>query len=263
MTTYDSWLGPATKNNNSDPKFGSCGVWKMASYINHSCNINAQRSFIGDMIIVRASRDLAPGTEVVFGYGMPSADGYDELQRKFRHYGFECDCAICHDYRNTSKETRLKRKRLMVEASNAIEHLVKSKTAKVEFIVKKLAACYTRPALEVPRLGLWEIQFNLAEKCIGYYDPKKAVEFGLRGLESLGFVIQGGEVPCESGTTLKVIKWGLTMPPVLKCWVILSRSYRLVAPELEAQAKAYAKITYRVCIGEDETFDKAYREFLL
>jgi hypothetical protein len=235
----------------------------VASYINHSCNINAQRSFIGDMIIVRASRDLAPDTEILTGYGMPSADGYDGLQRKFQHYGFECDCDMCQDYRDTSKETHLKRNRLVAEASEEIERITRPKTAKVEAIVKRLAACYTRPALEAPRLGLWDIQLALAEKYFIYHKPRKAVELGLKGLESLGYVIQGGGLPYESGTTLKVIQWGLMMPLVLRCWVLLSISYQLVAPELEAQAKAYAKITYRVCIGEDETFDKAYREFLL
>lgn len=151
----------------------------------------------------------------------------------------------------------------MTEASNAIERLVISRPAKVEGIVKKLAASYNRSALEVPRLGLWEIQFDLVQKYFGCYEYNKVVEWGLKGLESLGYVIHGGEIPCESGTTLKVTQWGLMMPPVLRCWVILSRSYRLVAPELEGQAKAYAKLTYRVCIGEDETFDKAYRDFLL
>lgn len=235
----------------------------MASYINHSCNINAQRSFIGDMIIVRATRDLAPDTEVVFGYDMPTADNYDRLQQKFKHYGFECDCALCQDYRDTSEEIHLKRNRYMKEAHDVLENFARFKANKVEAIMKRLAACYTKPALEVPRLGLWDIQYELAGKWLDHHQPEKVVEFGLKGLESLGYVIEGGEIPCVPGATLKVTRWGLMMPPVLRVWIILSRSYRFVAPELEDQAKAYAKLTYRICIGEDETFDKAYREDLL
>lgn len=36
----------------------------------------------------------------------------------------------------------------------------------------------------------------------------------------------------------------------------LSYAYRYVAPELVSQAEAYARISYKICIGEDETFDK-------
>lgn len=215
------------------------------------------------MIIIRASRDLAPDTEVVFGYGMPRADGYDELQQKLQHYGFECDCAICQDYRATSKEIHNKRNNLRSEAINTLKRITRLGTSRVEAIARKLAACYTRPPLEVPRLGLWDIQYRLAEKYFVFCEPKKAVELGLKGLESLGYVIKGGDIPSVPGATLKVTQWGLMMPTVLSCWIIISCSYMLIAPELEDQAKAYAKITYRVCIGEDETFDKAYREDLL
>lgn len=38
--------------------FHSCGTWIQASYINHSSTSNVRRSFIGDMMIVRAICDL-------------------------------------------------------------------------------------------------------------------------------------------------------------------------------------------------------------
>lgn len=56
----------------TDKQFHSCGVWPLASYINHSCNSNARRAFIGDMMIVRATRDLAPDEEINFWYHTPS-----------------------------------------------------------------------------------------------------------------------------------------------------------------------------------------------
>ncbi|KFY88611.1 hypothetical protein V500_06244 [Pseudogymnoascus sp. VKM F-4518 (FW-2643)] len=52
--------------------FHSTGIWIQASYINHSCTSNARRSFIGDMMIVRATRDLKKGTELSFWYHCPS-----------------------------------------------------------------------------------------------------------------------------------------------------------------------------------------------
>jgi hypothetical protein len=47
-------------------KFHSCGVSPLASYINHSCYSNVRRSFIGDMMIVRAIQDLFANTELDF-----------------------------------------------------------------------------------------------------------------------------------------------------------------------------------------------------
>lgn len=45
---------------------------------------------------------------------------------------------------------------------------------------------------------------------------------------------------------------------VVGCWMLLAGAYHLMAPMLEPQAEVYAKISYRVCVGEDETFDQTY-----
>lgn len=95
--------------------FYSCGVWPMASYINHSCYGNAYRAFIGDMMIVRATRDLPPDTEILFWYDPPTAHGnYDRL-RRLKQWSFECDCAICRDDQATSKKTLNSRKQQRAE----------------------------------------------------------------------------------------------------------------------------------------------------
>ena len=51
----------------------SCGVWPTASYINHSCRKSATRAFIGDVMIVRATRGIPTGSEVTFRYQPPGA----------------------------------------------------------------------------------------------------------------------------------------------------------------------------------------------
>jgi hypothetical protein len=42
------------------------------------------------------------------------------------------------------------------------------------------------------------------------------------------------------------------------CWLILSYSYLFIAPELAFQAESYARISYKIWVGEDETFDKSF-----
>ncbi|KUI64225.1 N-lysine methyltransferase SMYD2-A [Cytospora mali] len=52
------------------------GVWLRASYANHSCLPNAVRSFIGDMMIIRAVRKIKAGDEIFMTYS-------------------PCDCQLC------------------------------------------------------------------------------------------------------------------------------------------------------------------------
>ncbi len=40
--------------------------------------------------------------------------------------------------------------------------------------------------------------------------------------------------------------------------MLLSSAYYLVAPDLETQAEEDARISYRICVGEDETFGETY-----
>ena len=54
-----------------------------AAYTNHACNGNAMRSFIGDMIIMKATRDINKGEEILMPYRLPHVDNnvtQEELQ---------------------------------------------------------------------------------------------------------------------------------------------------------------------------------------
>lgn len=87
------------------------------------------------------------------------------------------------------------------------------------------------------------------------HQPEKAIKSGLKALESLGFVIYGGHL---SDSQLEVKTWGLMSDGVVGCWMLLGRAYRDVALGLEVQAVEYARISYRICVGEDDTFDGTY-----
>jgi hypothetical protein len=89
----------------------------------------------------------------------------------------------------------------------------------------------------------------------------KTVDFAVKTLESLGYVLEGGRQPYTPGAPLRVLKWGLIMDGLVGCWMILCRAYCDVAPEFANQAEDYARITYRICVGEDETFEDTYSRF--
>lgn len=241
----------------------SCGIWPMSSYINHACHSNTRRSFIGDMMIVRASQDLEPNTEITMWYkSFTPADPKGHLP-DYSHWGFECKCAICEDIRTTHKDELAKRKGLAARVSRLHEGGVVEGPAKIERRLQLVADTYTKPASDVPRLCAWEPALTLS----AYYAKRqkylRAIEWGLQGIEALGFVIEGGAVPRTTpDAPLVVKKWGMAEDALVAGWLILAQCYRAVAPELEAAARGYAKACYRICVGEDETFEETYAEAL-
>ncbi|KAL2839285.1 hypothetical protein BJY01DRAFT_250596 [Aspergillus pseudoustus] len=253
-----------------DKKFHSCGVWRLASYINHSCNSNVRRSFIGDMMVVRATRDLPANTELLFWYAEPSEDGGTSKAAKqpnLKHWGFKCSCVICQDLIETEASDIRKRRRVTGDMLNAFQALNKSRKPKpaiidrIEELVSQLEETYRKSAVEVPRLGIWKAYLSLAAVHASRSVSEKTVEFAMRTLESLGYVLEGGRPPYTPGTSLRVLKWGLMIDGLVGCWMMLCRAYCDAAPGLASQAEDYARISYRICVGEDETFEDTYSRF--
>lgn len=210
------------------------------------------------MMVIRASQDLGPDTEITFWYKQLDPAMCESRGKKFKHWGFECDCAICQDHENTEAVVLRKRKTLRNAIEKHLDH--KGEEAKVEIALDQLADTYTIPATEVPRVCIWKLELQLAER---YAERKKhftAVEYALRALGSLGYVVEGGNLPRSSDTDkpLVIKHWGLIFNSLIEGWMLLAGAYRLVAPDLEAQAKDYAKVTYKICLGEDETFEEMY-----
>lgn len=248
--------GTDTQPGSKDDIFHSCGIWPMASYINHSCDSNARRAFIGDMMIVRASRDLARDTEITFWYKSPNDKDYEGCQKSFDHWGFKCDCSICQDVRTTGKTVVEKRKGLIRVLTRLLQSRRRSDTAKIESTLSTMADTYSQPATKVPRLSLWSAQLALAKAYLHQKQPLKAVQFALNALESLGYVVERGNPP-RLGTRLIIQRWGLMQDSLAECWMLLATAYdQLSAPELAVQAMKYARTSYQICIGESETFEE-------
>lgn len=175
----------------------------MASYINHSCMSNSRRAFIGDMMIVRASRDLPADTEITFWYESPMPCVPRDLPMNLQHWGFICDCMLCQDIERTSKSVLATRERL----SSQIPKLIKKNRSNLQLVeaaVSRIADTFTQPAHEIPRLCLYPLYFSLATIHASFNNSEKAIQFGLMTLESLGFVIEGGNTPHVSDTPLSV-----------------------------------------------------------
>ena len=198
----------------SEPKlpthFGSCGIWTHASYLNHSCIYNARRSFIGDMVIIRTTRDLEADTELTFWYENPGDTCFKKLQEKLKSWKRNCDCAMCNDARKTKAAVVTKQEDLLVQMKKLCRtsRSQASFTEKLERLLKSLDATYTRPATEVPRLLLWDPQLLFVQIFNSKSNAKKSLEWVSELLVALGLVVVGADL---SGTSSEIEKWGLVV----------------------------------------------------
>jgi hypothetical protein len=74
LTTHNNVIA---NKPNEEKEYDLCGIWTQASYINH-----ARRSFIGDMMIVRAAKDIDSDTEITFWYQVPTDHNSKKMQEK-------------------------------------------------------------------------------------------------------------------------------------------------------------------------------------
>jgi tetratricopeptide (TPR) repeat protein len=98
----------------------STGLFTYAAYVNHSCIPNLKREFLGDLIILRAIRDLSQDEELFLAYD--ENPDYDARQAALMTtWGFECQCKLCEAEKADEEETRKKRRELMKEADEFVE----------------------------------------------------------------------------------------------------------------------------------------------
>ncbi|XP_012219743.1 SET and MYND domain-containing protein 4-like [Linepithema humile] len=72
-------------------------IYPTASFMNHSCNPNVINSFMDDVLIVKAVRDIKENEEIVHCYGpdfrrMPRSERQERLKSQ---YCFKCSCNAC------------------------------------------------------------------------------------------------------------------------------------------------------------------------
>ena len=257
-TSFESHFQNAEQQEEKNNGYHTCGLFIKASYINHSCDSNCRRSFIGDMQIVRASRNLPAGTELTFWYHMPDHTiTYDQTQKKLKNWGFKCTCSICEHNKNTKKSVRVKRAALLKDLAVAFKNPNGADLPKAERLLATMEKTYTAPATDVPRLALWDPYLLLTRIHNSQNQQDKAIQTAWKVLDSLGFVIKRQD-PSSLKSAFEIEQWGLLTDHLIETWVHLWTAYAHLAPELCKKAEEYAKIAYKICVGEDETFHQKY-----
>ncbi|TKA77483.1 hypothetical protein B0A55_05367 [Friedmanniomyces simplex] len=190
--------GKPDEEDDRDSKLrGSVGVWVVASHINHACDGNAVRAFIGDIMIIRAVRDVGAREEVLMRYCNPREDGPATRAHMKETWGFECDCKICEaDYGTIAAQLEC-RKKLSKEAvsflaSNELSTQRQANAAsllKAEKLRTDLEATYNKPTSAKPRLALINLGQWLCQAHNLASSQRKVIDCAIRLLGDLGYGI--------------------------------------------------------------------------
>ena len=231
----------------------SMGLWLTASMINHGCLKNAERSFIGDMIIVRAARDLHAGEELKIAY-FSAFQTLAHRDEGCKHYGFTCTCSLCECQRATSNKVKKKRARLPKDLRTLFDNYgpLKVPLEKVEEIIATANLAYKHTPLEEPRLQLVEPLYFLALQFRILKYSSGVVKTVLRLLEALGFEID------VSLASFSIRRWGFLTDTVVQALALLWNVCGQIHPKWVGGVEDVLKTAYEIIVGERETFHGVY-----
>ena len=247
----------------SSTGYPSSGLWIHASYVNHACNGNAMRSFIGDMMILRATRDIKQGDEICMPYRLPHPDNAVTQGELQKIWGFKCDCSLCWVEAATPGKEKKQRSELI---GKAMEYLSKNKLkegVKVEKrTIDQAARMYERLEKtydeikfdKMPRPGLVGLGMWLCEAYIANEENTKVIEYALRLLRNMGFVVKvdGDHLDVEREfCCLEVRSVGVA--------AYAAKAYKAKGNNaISEKMEALARELYEVLNGEIRGFDDRY-----
>ncbi|KAL9117425.1 MAG: hypothetical protein Q9187_006039 [Circinaria calcarea] len=244
---------------------GTCvGIWKTASLVNHSCIPNASRAHFGDIIVVRAARDIAKGEELTFSY-FPATLEYAQRQEHAGDYWKGgCSCKFCVAETATPKRQIGLREMLLEEMHSIFaafeasdpdealtERLYRAVTARLDLI----NGTYTAISSRQPRVQLLPSLQGLLTVSRAKNRPVGTISSAVQILIALGF---------DYDTTNARIKtWGLVNSYVVEALASLWEAYgeREGKVGLCGRAEENAKLAYEICIGERESFEKVLGDY--
>jgi hypothetical protein len=253
---------PSTLQHNSgltSSLYRTTGLWLKSSLINHSCDPTCRRSFLGDLQIIRAARELPAGTELTFSYlgtvGKAPEDSRSLNKRLLDGWGFECSCPICVEDRELTPAIKNRRLELLEEFETISNNNLKRKRN----VLQKLESTYSRSLTEVPRPQMWLPLFSLVPLyATGKHgNPEKLVDQVLATFASAGYIIKGAKLldAQEYPPRIKVEKWGMPNEGATSAWLTLRNAYKVIDDAQRAdQAKEFARVAWMLLVGEDFSF---------
>ena len=243
---------------------GGSGIWIMPSYINHSCWPNSVRSFLGNLLIVRAARDIPAGGEITMTY-INNESGVQERQKaSYSGWDFSCECTLCEIEIAESQEVQSKRQGL-VEKALKFEVYLKQSVKKTNSgitpmvaLIKGIEATYSKPEFVHPRVPLLSPANILQTFLVRAERPPDVFLLAKQVLDGLGFKIttKGGKVVIE--------RYGYMCYPVIDFFMHAITAGAMMGDLWTATLWRNAAVNvYEVLAGERESFFNAFGGVLL
>lgn len=156
-------FSPGPQFGEEDVRKASAGLWIRASYMNHSCIANTEREFVGDLMVVRASKNIKAGDEITHIYN-DSRDVDVRAESLMQTWGFTCSCRRCLA-ENADEPAVRKQRQFLEDKANAFMSCESPSNArkllirKAEHLAKAIEATYDAKRYEgVPRAALTNIE---------------------------------------------------------------------------------------------------------
>ena len=232
------------------------------------------------MQIVRAACDMPPDTEITFMYQAVNSEESDfnrcsifgSTQHALQSWGFECTCVICIYRLTTTMQTLQHRAALLDDLESSFRDFTGADLPKAETLLAALEKTYSVPAVEVPRLVIWQPYLFVTREYVKRNDPYKIISTALSLLGALGFEIKcrlvlhdGQSTDMQSlgsnsisHVTFEVTKWGLVIDHVIEVFMHIGKAFQTVQPDLCNPLEEVARTAYRICVGESNTFWETY-----
>ncbi|EJD07405.1 uncharacterized protein FOMMEDRAFT_100608 [Fomitiporia mediterranea MF3/22] len=233
----------------SKPPAQGLGLWPLGTtaHLAHSCLPNACRSFIGDVLVLRACRDITGGETISIAYVHPTLPLEERRAVLGRTPGTSCTCKFCEIEEKEGTAIRQQRVDLLQKVkeiserapaetlrtdagrdqSNAPDETVVRQVVKeVLEICDQLEATFTHPTYEQPRFPLLEPLAYLFA-CYLYLGPNStedALKVNARYLTSLGFSFEYDSAPDagnekSGGGDVRVVQHGFYHPFIVRALV--------------------------------------------
>lgn len=235
----------------------SAGIWIYASYINHSCLPNIETAFIGDMMIIRAAKDLDAGTELTYSYtGLLGA--YDERQSGLKDYGFQCTCSRCLSDKMVHPDCRDVRAQILnsLELENRKLAISKGGTTlgRIEKLLDDFDSTYTIPASNIPRPEVYMELFISIRNLDSWGMFAEVVTLVHRLLVVSGFNLRIGK------NSFRVMQWGSVSDLIVTSLAYMWKAYGTVNSALCREVEGVLKMAYEIVVGEIWSFESVYGE---
>ena len=189
---------PKASDMDSDPRSAS-GIWITASYINHACDGNADRSFIGDLMIIRATKDIDKATEITMPYRAAEFDHIETRKALQKGWKFNCDCDLCVVEQKTGGSQLSRRRQLLKETEDLLKNNLQSATvrpnkntvAKAQKLYSQLESIYDKTLFQdKPRLGLIDLGLWVINAQPQNANPKNVIDRALEILRNFGYKVE-------------------------------------------------------------------------